>query len=173
MEKFLELRQRAEKNLKIAEHMLLVTFPLVKDSKLLLGVVDNIFLGLTNAMSSVVFYERTFKRIPPFHDNFESKYNAFALRIMPRYGIDKGHLRLLQRMKDLVLKHKKSPVEFARKKEFVICDEDYKIETLTIADLRKYLEKAKEFHTKMAQITAKHESIFKRRTVHPTERKWY
>jgi hypothetical protein len=57
MEKFQELREVAKKKLQLADHILTMTYPIVNDSKLLLAVVENMFLALTNAMGSVLYYE--------------------------------------------------------------------------------------------------------------------
>ncbi|MBW2986968.1 hypothetical protein KY336_00310 [Candidatus Woesearchaeota archaeon] len=164
MESFQECRRRAERNLQIAEHMLTVTYPLLKDAKLLLGVTENIFLGITNSMSAVVFFERKYKRIPPFHDNFESKFNTFTARIVPRYGIDKKYIILLKAIKEIVLKHKQSPIEFARKGKFVICDEKYNnVRQITDQELRQHLNDAKEFHQISKRLVARSESFFTKR----------
>ena len=163
MESFQESRRRAERNLQIAEHMLTVTYPLLQDAKLLLGVTENIFLGITNSMSAVVFFERTYKRIPPFHDNFESKFNTFTARIVPRYGIDKKYITLLKTIKEIVLKHKKSPIEFARKGKFVICDDKYNVRQITEQELRTHLNDAKEFHQIAKRLVARSESFFVKR----------
>ncbi|MBD3259660.1 hypothetical protein GF371_03445 [Candidatus Woesearchaeota archaeon] len=163
MESFKECRQRAERNLQVAEHMLTVTYPLLRDAKLLLGVTENLFLSVTNSMSAAVFFERTYKRIPPFHDNFESKFNTFAARIMPRYGINKKYIKLLESVKDIVVKHKKSPVEFARKNKFVICDDKYNVREITEPELKQHLQDAKEFHQIIKRIVSQHEGFFAKR----------
>jgi len=166
MERFLQLKQQSIRNLEIAEHLLTVTYPLLKDPKLLLGVSENIFLSLTNSMSSVLYYEYTFKKIPGFNDDFDSKLSVFTRRIIPRYNIGRDRLQLLQDMRDLVLKHKQSPVEFTRKDSYIICDDEYEdIQILEAPKLRDFLEKAKKFQLDMAQITEEHENLFKRRAI--------
>src|SRR3989338_261446 len=95
MEKFQESRERARRNIQLADHMLTQTYPLVKDPKLLLAVIENIFLALTNAMASVLYYERLFKRIPPFHDNFESKFYLFKMKTAMKYNIGPDYLKLM------------------------------------------------------------------------------
>lgn len=164
MERFIQLKDQAKRNLDIAEHILTVTYPLLKDTKLLLGVSENIFLGLTNSMSSVLHYELIFKRIPPFYEDFDSKLNVFGRKVIPRHNIKRDNLILLQEVKDLVLKHKKAPVEFVRKDNLVMCDDEYKdVETLSAPKLRDLLERAKKFQSEMAKITEEHENLFKRR----------
>jgi len=155
MELFQESLEKAKRNIYIADHMLLVTYPLVKDTKLLLAVIENIFLGYTNAMSAVLHYERNLKLIPPFQNNFESKFNMFRQRCIYKYKIDKNYVLEIQDIKDIIIGHKKSPVEFVRKDRFVICSDNYKLRTINLQEIRKYLNKAKLFIWKIANIISK------------------
>ena len=163
MEKFQELRDIAKKKLHLADHILTQTYPLIQDNKLLLAVVENIFLALTNAMGSILYYERLFKKIPPFHDNFDSKFNMFRSRVVDSYNIDKEHVRFIQDIKDIIVAHKKSPVEFTKKDKFVICSDDYNIKTITLEQMKGYVSKAKSFIQKTDSIVSKNEEIFSRR----------
>jgi hypothetical protein len=120
MEKFQEARERAKKNIAVADHMLSVTFPLVKDTKLLLAIIENIFLAYTNSIAAILHHERLFKNIPPFQETFESKFNMFREMCSSKYKIDKSYLTEIQDIKDIITEHKKSPVEFKRGDKFVI-----------------------------------------------------
>ena len=167
MEKYKEAREKALNCIATADHLLTMTYPLVEDPKLLLSVVENIFLGLTNAMAALLYYERKYKRIPPFQDNFHSKYNMFKMRIIDRYDINKNYLDFINEIKEIVLKNKKSPFTFTRKEKFVICSKDYKLETLKIKDIKNHLQKAKLFIHKITSIIGKNEKVYsksKRRT---------
>jgi hypothetical protein len=159
MEKFQELREVAKKKLQLADHILTMTYPIVNDGKLLLAVVENIFLALTNAMGSVLYYERLFKRVPPFHDNFSSKFNLFK-EYAEKKNINKEYLRLIQNIKDIIVKHKKSPVEFVRKDQFVICNGSYKVHTISVNELKEHIAKAKSFLRQTQDIVSKNEELF-------------
>lgn len=165
MEKFQEARARAKRNIQIADHMLTQTYPFVKDPKLLLAVMENIFLALTNAMASVLYYERLFKRIPPFQDTFESKFNMFKLKTSVRYNIDNSYLMLMQEVRDMVLEHKKSPVEFSRHDSFVICSENYHMKTISTKNIQEYITKTKLFIEEVDKIVSKDENLFTRNSV--------
>lgn len=145
MERFQELMGVAKKKLQIADHMLTQTYPLVRDPRLLVTILENIFLALTNSMGSILYYERLFKRIPPFQDNFNSKFNMFRQKCTEKYKIDKVYLYLIEDVKNILYQHKKSPVEFSRKDSFVICSEDYKMKVVTVDEIRGYLNKTKLF----------------------------
>jgi len=159
MEKFQELREAAKKKIQLADHILTMTYPIVNDGKLLVAVAENIFLALTNTMGSVLYYERLFKRVPPFHDNFSSKFNLFK-EYAEKENIDSGYLKLIQNMKEIIVKHKKSPVEFTRKDQFVICNGSYKLYTISVNELKDYVAKAKSFLSNTESIISRNGELF-------------
>lgn len=163
MEKFVEYRDRARHNIRVADHMLTMTYPLVKDPKLLLAVHENIFLALTNAMASVLYYERAFKRIPPFHDNFSSKFNMFKAKVVPRYNIDLSVVRFIAEVKEVVQDHKDSTTEFSRGGKFVIADRDYKMRALGEKEIKKTLQTAKAVTHELLQLVSKNDAMLRRR----------
>jgi hypothetical protein len=160
MEKFQELREIAKKKIQIADHMLTQTFPMIQDPKLLLVVMENIFLGLTNAMGALLHYERTFKKIPPFFDNFDSKFTMFTTRIVGKYKIDPKYVHLISEVKEIIVQHKKSPIEFVRHDKLVICNEEYKMKSISTLDIRELIKQSKEFNNIVNGLTLKNENIF-------------
>ena len=161
MEKFQEARAKAQKSIKIADHILSVTYPLVKDPKLILAIIENIFLAYTNAMSAILYYDRLFKKIPPFNEAFESKFNTFKARCVEKYNLDKTYLIDMQDIKNTISEHKKSPIEFARKDKFVICSENYKMRAIGLNELSTYINKAKVFIQEVDNITSKNDGLFR------------
>jgi hypothetical protein len=155
MEEFQQHRGLALKSIATAEHILNITYPVVQDTRLLLGVVENINLALSNTMFSIVAYERLFRRVPQHSDNFDSKFSLFRLKVVPRYNIDSSFAELIARVKDILRKHRQCPVEFTRKGKFVICSEGWKVESLGIQQLQQYIYKAKEFFELVNKITSR------------------
>ena len=160
MEKFQELRDSAGKKLQIVDYMLTMTYPLVRDPKLLLSVAENLFLAYSYSISSLLHYERLFKRIPPFPEDFSSKLGMFADRCVGKYGIDSENIKVIRDLKEIIIAHKKSPVEFSRKDSFVICDGNYTFTTISPGIIKGYVEKAKLFIRKMSSIVKEDEAIF-------------
>lgn len=161
MEEFQQFREVAKKKISLADHMLTMTYPLVNDTKLLLVVLENVFLAMTNAMGSVLYYERLFKRVPPFTDNFENKFHLFKEKCVNRYKISPDYITLLREIKEIIVQHRKSPVEFIRKDRFVICSENYKIKTISVDQIKEYIAKAKSFIQLTNFIVSKNERIFR------------
>ncbi len=161
MEKFQKARDKALRNLKLADHMISVTYPLLKDNRLLLSATENLFLSLSNGMNAILYYDRLFKRVPPFSDTFTVKYEVFRKKCVPRYNLNMAHAMLIKEVREILVLHKKSPMEFSRRDTFVICSSDYRLKTISQKDLKNYLSKAKVFIQSMVEIVEQNEGIFK------------
>ena len=150
-------RQEALKRLKTADHMLNIMYPSLQEPKILIAVLENIFLGLTYSLTALLYHELNLKRIPKFKDNFESKFKMFRNRICLRYEFDKSFIFLLHNVKELIQKHSDSPVEFTKKERFVIADDKYNLSELTWDKLNNYLNKSIEFYKRVYKITSSNE----------------
>jgi hypothetical protein len=51
-------REYAKRHIRIADHMLTQTFPLVKDTKILIAVTENIFEAAKHTMEAIIYYEQ-------------------------------------------------------------------------------------------------------------------
>ena len=161
MEKFQIERELAKRKIKIADHIISVTYPLVKDTRLLLGVLENIYFALMHSVTAILEYDRLFKRIPPFQDDEISKLNMFRARVSRRYNIDVSYITLIEGIKMIIYEHKKSPVEFARKDKFVICSDNYRMQAISIEQIKEYVQKTKKFIVEMDNLVSNNERIFR------------
>jgi len=165
MEKFEELRDISKKKIQIADHILTQTYPLIQDAKLLLVVLENLFLALTNSLGSLLYYERALKTIPPFQDNFSSKFNMFKEKCAQKYNFSREQIIFIQDIKDIIIQHKKSPVEFTRKDSFVICSDNYNMEIISIDKIKGYLSKAKLFIHEIDKIVSSNKELFANKAI--------
>jgi len=152
MNNYLDSLKTSRKSILIADHMLTQTYPLIKDPKLLIAVLDNVFLSMSSAMDALVFHERELKTIPPFHNSFESKFDVLKLKLAGPRGINKSYISLIRDLKSILAKHKASPVEFIRKEKFIICSEEYDITSLSLDQLKKFIAQAREFLKRVNSI---------------------
>lgn len=152
MNDYIEFISKSKRNIQIADHLLTQTYPLVKDPSLFLAVLENISSSFKNSMDSLIFFERENKTIPPFHDSFESKLNLFKLKLMSKHNISQDYLILFLDIKELLNKHKKSPVAFSREDTFVICSEKYDISKLSVPQIKKFINKSKLFYELVNKI---------------------
>ncbi len=155
MDKIVEYQDKAVKNLKIADHILTQTYPSLKDPKLLLAVVENLFLAINNALTALLHHEEYHGRVPHFRDEFDSKLNLFKLKVATQHHITSDVVSFIHDLKAKVSAHKKSPVEFARKNQFVICSDTYQTHIISPGQLKKDIEKTKLFVHQVQAITGK------------------
>lgn len=132
----------ALQKLKVADHMLTMTYPLVEDPKILLAVLENIQASMDHAIHDKLLKARQDKKIPRYSETEQGRYAAFREHLAQNYS--KKTIRHIKEVYETLQEHKKSPVEFRRKEKFVICDDNYDTKTLSEATLREYIETAKE-----------------------------
>ncbi len=160
MEKFQEYLAESKKNIHIADHMVFVTYNLVKDPKLLLSAMRNIFLSLTNSMNSLLYHERLFKRIPSLSENFASKFSILKDNCAKRHNLNQSYIFLIKDLHNLLLEHKNSPVEFSRKDKFIICSSNYRMKSISLKEIKEYISRTKSFIQDIEKITSENERIF-------------
>ena len=152
MNKSLEHIQKAQHYLRTSDHIVTTTYAVVQEPKVLVSSLENIFLALTNSLSAILYHARLQRKIPPFHNTFESKFNMFQLRIIELYPYTKEDVAFIEKIYNLVLFHKKSPVEFSRKSEFVMCSDSYSIEKLSVTVLQGFMKRATDFLQKTTEL---------------------
>jgi hypothetical protein len=154
MEKFLENIIAAEKKIQIVDHMIYVTFPLIKDKRLLLKILQEIKNAVMDCISSILHYEYLYKRIT-LYKNPKSNFKIFIEKCTPRYQITKEEINLILELFDFIEKHRESPFEFIKDDKVIILSNDLNPKTLTI-------EKTKEFLMLVKNILRKTRETFKK-----------
>jgi len=153
MERFQEARDAAKKRLLSADHMISLTYPLVKENRMLITITENIFLALTSTLAALLYYERTFKRIPPFYDTFDSKFHMFSEEVSRSYKLNPDYTKLLMEVRELLLAHRESRIEFSRNENFIIYADNYKsMKKINIDKMKEYLTLARQFFKDVAVI---------------------
>ncbi len=144
--------EKAQFQYDAAFHLLTVTHPLVKDPKLLLGILNNILASMEHAMDSLLQYEKQLQLVPNYGSTFLEKLNTFRLKSSRRNNILPEHTQTLTTIKEILNLHKVSPMEFKRHDRLVICSKDYHLQQLSAADIREYLDYNKAFLDKISVI---------------------
>jgi len=160
MEHFQFLRDKAVEKIQVADHMLFMTYPMVKDPKILLAVIENIFASLDFGMGAILHHEKLFKRIPPFQESFQSRLEVFRRLVVPNYNLNPGYVRLITDVRTVLSEHRKSPVSFVKNDKFIILSPSYNIKTIDINLAKKYVFETKLFVKNIDAIVRKNERIF-------------
>lgn len=142
MEEFDKTLKEAIRHLHIADHMTYVTFPLVKENRLLLKIFDEIYASIINSINSVLNYEHFCKRIN-LYSNYSNNFDTF-IRIAKNYGLSSEHLKKIKEIITINNRHKQSSMEFVKKDKVVIMSDNLGVEVLDLMAIKQYLLVAKE-----------------------------
>jgi len=145
-------KQKAFQQYDTAFHLLKVTFPLVKDQKLLMGVIHNLFTSLELCMDAILRYERELQLIPAYSEQFESKYRLFLSRSVRRNNIPLELVLLMKELNEILNLHRHSPMEFQRGNRFIISTKDYQLKSISISEINTYLQQTKQFLEVMDRV---------------------
>lgn len=150
MDKVLDNISKAMQRLKTADYMLTMTYETLKEPKLLLTIANTLFLATKEAIDASLYYERHFKRIPPFNENsFEAKLDMFKKKLSLKYKLEKSDFGYINELRQINEEHKTSAVEFSRHEKLFMFDEDYNGETLDKERTRILIINAKLFIEKI------------------------
>ncbi len=138
MAKFLENLQEAEKIIQIADHWTYVSFPLIKDKKLLLKTMIEVKKALQYCINSILQYEYLYKRIRLFK-NPKTNFQTFERKCAKHYNISQDEVKLISELFDIVEKQKKSSMEFVKNNKIVILSENLETKTIPLEKIKEFL----------------------------------
>jgi len=142
MEKFFENLEKSEKTIQTAGHLLYVTYPLIKDKRLLLKILTEIKKGIASCMNAVLQYEYLYGRIK-LSSNPKLNLKKFLEKCCPRYNISEINVKKTIKLFEIVEKHKTSPFEFAKKDKIVILSDNMTSEIITLEKVKEFLDSSK------------------------------
>lgn len=128
----------AEKSYSNAEYLVRITYPVVKDPKLLLRALEALYRSVVTAISAILYFEFLYKRIELTKDSVKNQ-EIFFRDCSARYGLnenDKNHIRAIF---DYSKKHKDSGTEIARPGKVMILDENMRGTDLSVHRLKELL----------------------------------
>lgn len=155
-----DLLERANKALRVADHLAYVTYPLIKDTKLVMTILENINNALRLSTEAVVEYDRVFKRISEKPEDFPSLFETFKMSSVPRYNIEREHVALIGEVAGIMEQRKKSPIEFVRRDKIVICTDKFRTKTVDYDRIKDYLNKSKKLMLKINHVVGQNARRF-------------
>ncbi len=143
VEKHLESLQKAIDQIRIADHMIYVTYPVIKDKRLLLKTIDHIYEAMILTVSSILQYDFLNRRINLYKNNAQENFEVFIEKCARRYNITSEEINELQEVLAITESHRNSPIEFLRKEKVIIMSDLLKTTIIDAERLKKYLGLAK------------------------------
>jgi hypothetical protein len=148
--------EEAKRMIKTVDHMIYVTYPLLKENRLLIRILEQINNAVFNIINAIMQHEYAYKRIKLYSD-IKVNMEIFETRVAGRYGIQPEYIAGIKQIFMLIEKHKKSPMEFVRNNRFIIMSESLETENITLEKLKFFLTIAKDLlkKTEMTMISDK------------------
>ena len=141
-EKYIISLETSAKHLQTADHLAYITFPLIKENKLLLKILEELNFSLLNAINAILQYEYTYKRIS-IYQNARDNLETFK-RLAPRYSLNPSQLAKLLDILNIEEKHKKSPFEFTKSDKIVIMSENNQTDSLGLERVKDWILELKD-----------------------------
>lgn len=139
----------ARRRLDVADHFMFVTYPMVKETKMLKTIMEHVAQSVFTAMQALLEYERKEKRIIHLSGNFYADLDLFRRDVAPRYKFTPKDYSLVQELKSFAYSKKKSHMEFVRGDKYVFTFEDFSMKVLNQEKVKKLIEAANAFVTKV------------------------
>lgn len=152
MEDYKKLAEEASLLMKGADHLIYVTYPVVKDPKMLMGIMKNIYNSSLKAIDALLAYERSYKRIPIYTEDFYGNLELVKTYCLAKYSLPREFIQIMKDIKEILEEHQKSPVEFRRNDNFIICSDNYRLKSIDVNKVKAYLAGTKPFVEKTARL---------------------
>ncbi len=137
-----QILDKTEKSLRMSDHMIYITYPLIKENRLLKKIIEDLYQIANNIINAILQYEHMYKRInldPNKNQDQEDNFNLFKNKCADRFNITNQEIQELEELFKLMNKHKESSFEFSRKNKLVIMSDNLKTESINLEKLKKYL----------------------------------
>lgn len=147
MQNYLEKKTEALRQIKIADHLMTMTYPIVQDPKLLKVILNNLYKALYNALESF----HNFEKLSYTNNNFEILVDK-CKHNFKKYNISPSYEDFLLEIHNLITKRQRSDVEFIRKEKFVFSSKDYNLHIVTKEEMKNYIVKGKLFLNQLLRV---------------------
>ncbi|MGB9708335.1 MAG: hypothetical protein ACPLXC_03380 [Candidatus Pacearchaeota archaeon] len=148
-----ELLNKADHALRTADHMVYITYPLIKENRLIKKILEDLYESASATVQAILSYESTYKRIK-LQDS-KTNWAIFQEQCAPRFNIAQSELQVLSELFSLTEKYKASSMDFIRKDKLIIMSDSLRTDSVGLEQLKKYLNIIKvlllKARTKIAQ----------------------
>ena len=124
MESFHQLISEAKRSYDTADHLAYVTYPMIKEPKLIITIITHINNALLAAMQALLEHERLYKRISYIPEDFMTRIHILRQSVFPRYKMY-DYSKLILEIMNILNSHKSSNMEFIRRDKYFIYSNSY------------------------------------------------
>lgn len=153
-ERYQELLDAAKKEIELADHLIYVTYPMIKETKFMLAISEHVIKAANQALHALLEFEHTYKRVEMFSTNFAVMISVYRNKIEQFYNFDQKFYRLLSKLQEIQRMGAESAVRFKRGERYVLAGHDYRLTTIDYESVKRYSNLTKSFVGKVDAIIA-------------------
>jgi len=146
MPEFTESLKAADNYLMNAQHLTYVTYNIIKDKKVLINVLENLYKSILYGINAVLQAESILKRVKIYKES--SKNLEVFKKIAKQYGLDDKDTQFIDILINIIKKYKESGLVFSKGGKVVIMFED-KILYFDLQTVKDYIEKSRHINLKI------------------------
>ena len=139
--------EEIKRTLRNADHMLYITYPVLKENRLLVKVLEEVHSSVKKTVDIIMQHEYEQKRIKLYSD-YKINMTIFEQKCAAVYYLTQEEMTGIRQIMDLFESHKSSPMEFSRQNKFIIMSDSLKTDSITVQKLKLMLGTAKTFARK-------------------------
>ncbi len=152
MERFQLFTKKALKSYEVADHMVHMTYTVVKDPKIMLLAITHLQEACNQAIAALLYIDYYYKRLPSFPDDTKGRMDIFRRFTCQKYNIPREIIQVIEDINTINKEHKSSEMEFRRKNNFVIASKNYRLRTVNSEKLKNYLYSTKPLFSKLLEV---------------------
>ena len=152
MENYHELINKAQKEIDSSDHLLFVTYNIVKDSKFVFSVTNQLIDAVKYALEALLEFERKSKLIEPYPKQFNFMVETFKKKVAERREFDERTTNFLNKLVSMEQTIDSSSLNFRRGDTYVLADEDFGTQSIELQTIKSYFSSAQEFVSKVGDI---------------------
>lgn len=156
----LDLLDQARKELIIADHMLYVTFPLVKEKTLFLNSLEHVNLAIKFMVKAFLEREEKMKNISRLPKNEVFLINFFTKEYEARLGLNKKTLEAITLLPKLVDAKNRKQYFFESNRDYFIIKEGFGTRRIEFQKIKDFLNEAKKLYKKISDDLNKTDWMF-------------
>ncbi|MDP6845604.1 MAG: hypothetical protein QF460_01425 [Candidatus Nanoarchaeia archaeon] len=152
MENYQELINKAQKEIDSSDHLLFVTYNIVKDSKFVFSVTNQLIDAVKYALEALLEFERKSKLIEPYPKQFNFMVETFKKKVAERREFEEKTITFLNKLVTMEQTIDSSSINFRRGETYVLADEDFGTKAIELQTIKSYFSSAQEFVSKVGDI---------------------
>jgi|SRR3989344_9269393 len=155
LERHAILLNQAKKEIGLADHLLYVTFSMIKDTKFLLAISEHIHRAAFAALEALLEFERHYKRIEAFSRNHSVMISTYRQKLEHFYNLDPKFYSLLKKLNEIRKLGANVNVAFRHGEKYVLASSDFKLTTIDFESIKRYNNITKRFVEKVEGVLGK------------------